>query len=170
LTIRLADSLPREVLLKALDGIPERQQAERRAAVEELLDHCQGRCILRQPAVAALVEQSLLHFDGERYRTLAWCIMPNHVHWLIETVPEHALDRIMQSVKGFTGKAANQLLGQHGEFWEREYCDRAIRDAEHLRNTVEYIHNNPVKARLVTHPEQWRWSSAWGDRLGYLPL
>ena len=44
-----------------------------------------GACWLRQPAIAKLVEDALLYFDGARYRQIAWCIMPNHVHTLIET-------------------------------------------------------------------------------------
>lgn len=44
--------------------------------------------------------------------------------------------------------------------WHREYWDRYIRDHAHYANVVEYIHENPVKAGLVTRPEDWKWSSA----------
>jgi REP element-mobilizing transposase RayT len=96
--------------------------------------------------------------------------MPNHVHWLVETVEGNDLGRVMQSVKGCPAREINRLLGRSGSFWQREYFDRAVRDPEHLRRAVEYIHNNPVKARLVSTAEQWRWSSAWHNRLGHLPL
>lgn len=41
-----------------------------------------GSRILDLPNIAAIVESALLHFDGERYRLIAWCVMPNHVHLL----------------------------------------------------------------------------------------
>jgi putative transposase len=41
--------------------------------------------MLQQPEIASLIEGALLHFDEGRYRLLAWCIMPNHVHVVIET-------------------------------------------------------------------------------------
>ena len=43
--------------------------------------------------------------------------------------------------------------------WQREYWDRFIRDENHFKNAIEYIHMNPVKAGLVKHPEDWKWSS-----------
>jgi len=51
--------------------------------------------------------------------------------------------------------------------WHHEFWDRYIRDEEHYWDTVEYIHNNPVKARLVKYPEEWKWSSASIDRSEY---
>lgn len=44
--------------------------------------------------------------------------------------------------------------------WHREYWDRFIRDNNHFQQAVEYIHQNPVKARLVEKAEDWPWSSA----------
>jgi len=44
--------------------------------------------------------------------------------------------------------------------WHREFWDRYIRDEEHYQDTVDYIHNNPVKAGLSKSPEAWPWSSA----------
>jgi REP element-mobilizing transposase RayT len=162
--------LPQAVLLARLETIPERQQADRRAAIDELLDQGYGACWLRRPDLAQLVENALLHFDGERWRTLAWNVMPNHVHWLVEPLAGLSLAKLLQTVKGFTGREANRILGQTGAFWEREYHDRVIRDDQHLLNVIAYIHNNPVKSGLVKRAEDWRWSSAWGDRLGELPL
>jgi REP element-mobilizing transposase RayT len=170
LVFRLANSLPREILVRLLDVIPERLQAERRAAVEDLLDKGHGPCWLCQPEIADIVEGALLHFDGTRYRSLAWCIMPNHVHWLIELLPGHSMPGVVKSIKSHSARHANLLLGQEGAFWDREYFDRTIRDTDHLRNVVEYIHQNPVKAGLIRRQEDWRWSSAWSGRVGNLPL
>jgi REP element-mobilizing transposase RayT len=73
-----------------------------------------------------------LHFDGQRYRLLAWVVMPNHVHVLIETMTGHTLAAVLHSWKSYTAKEANRLLGRTGDFWQPEYFDRFIRDDRHF--------------------------------------
>lgn len=187
-TFRLADSLPQEKLA-ALEGelsrlvlMKSEADVQRRIRIEKWLDAGMGCCALRNPAMAATMEETLLKFDGERYRLLAWCIMPNHVHVLVE--PRAALGKIVQSWKSYTGRWALERgaelgLGEPREegrkaelglgvprggrkkaFWMREYWDRYIRDGGHFRRVVEYIHRNPVEAGLCGRAEDWRWSSA----------
>jgi type I restriction enzyme R subunit/putative DNA methylase len=157
ITFRLADSLPQEKL-RELDAelaclSAERRDAERRRRIEEWLDSGMGCCALGHPLVAGTVQDSLLHFNGERYQLLAWCIMPNHVHVLVE--PRHPVARIVQGWKSVTSR---QVLARNEELqlgipdprhlWMREYWDRYIRDDNHLRRVTGYIYNNPVKAGL----------------------
>lgn len=59
---------------------------ERRKSIEAWLDAGAGSCVLRCPEIARMVQDSLLRFHGERYRLFAWCIMPNHVHVLVEPI------------------------------------------------------------------------------------
>jgi REP element-mobilizing transposase RayT len=153
-TFRLADSLPKAVV-QALATLPDNL-----AQTDERLDAGWGDCWLARSEIAELVEGALLHFDKDRYRLLAWCIMPNHVHAVVEPTDRNALDRIVHSWKSFTATSANQVLGRSGAFWHRDYFDRFIRDEGHLNRTIEYVENNPVKAGLVSEPAQWRWSSA----------
>jgi type I restriction enzyme R subunit/putative DNA methylase len=167
-TFRLADSLPQEKLrqLKSeLAALPEeKRDTQRRVKIENWLDAGMGCCALRHPALAAVVENALLHSDGSRYRLLAWCIMPNHVHVLIQQWI--SLPVIVQSWKSFSGRwamahNAKLELGVPGKrLWMREAWDRFIRDEEHLRATIDYIHGNPVKAHLCQSAEDWLWSSA----------
>ena len=107
-----------------------------------------------------MVENALMHFDGARYRLLGWCIMPNHVHVVIEIVDEHSLTEIVGSWKSFTAKRANSQIGRSGPFWHPDYFDRFMRDEGHLARTVGYVENNPVKAGLITEAFDWPWSSA----------
>ena len=107
------------------------------------------------------MEDALLHFDDQRYRLIAWCVMPNHVHVLIETWKRWPLASVLHSWKSYTAHAANQILGRSGDFWFREYFDRFIREDRHFANAVKYIEENPVMAGLARRPEEWRWSSAW---------
>jgi REP element-mobilizing transposase RayT len=152
-TFRLADSLPRAIA-KAVAQLPDSlAEADRR------LDGGLGSCWLRQPSIAQVVEEAVLHFDGQRYRLLAWCIMPNHVHVVVEPIQGGRIGSIVHSWKSFSAKQANHVLGRSGPFWHRDYFDRFIRDEGHLARTIEYVENNPVKAGLVTTTAEWPWSS-----------
>ena len=128
--------------------------------LDALLDAGHGSCMLRDPRLARIAEAALWYFDGRRYRLIAWVIMPNHVHVLIQTLPGHPLSHIVHSWKSFTSKEANALLARTGRFWQPEYFDRAIRDEHHLTTAIRYIHENPVKAGLVASSEDWLFSSA----------
>ncbi|MDS4068648.1 MAG: transposase, partial [Candidatus Competibacter sp.] len=172
LCFRLADSVPASLLQQWRDelGIKSNLPAddERLTALRQRIDQYEdaghGACHLREPSIAAMVEEALLHFDGERYCLLEWCIMPNHVHVLIETRPGHALGDVVQSWKSFTAKEANRILGRSGTFWMADYYDRYIRDEQHLAAVRSYIRENPVKANLCSEAEGWRFGSAWGER------
>lgn len=153
-TFRLADSLPRQVV-EAL-----RMKAEAVHLLDRELDAGLGACWLRSPAIATLVEQALLHFDGDRYRLLAWCLMPNHVHVVIEIAAGTALGDVVGSWKSYTARRANRMIGRSGPFWHVDYFDRYMRDEAHLQRTIDYVENNPVKAGLAREPADWPWCSA----------
>src|SRR6185436_7875478 len=151
-----------EKMARELAAHPEdKRQTERERRIAACLDAGLGACWLKDARIAALVEDALLHFDGQRYRLLAWCVMPNHVHALVETKEGFPLPEIVHSWKSFTANEANKILRRTGDFWQREYHDRFIRDDDHYRNAVVYIENNPVKAGLVKTAQAWRYSSAW---------
>ena len=85
--------------------------------------------------------------------------MSNHVHVLLR--PLIAPSRLLQSLKGFTAREANRLLGRTGEpFWQAESYDHWVRDEEQYKRITKYIENNPVNAGLVERPEDYPWSSA----------
>jgi REP element-mobilizing transposase RayT len=159
LTYRLADSMPAErrgeweALLRIEDDLKRQRELER------YLDLGHGACYLRDPRIADLVQNNLWHHDGVKYRLLAWVVMPNHIHVLIE-VWQAPLGKILQSWKGYTAKEANRILGREGTFWEEDYFDRYIRDEVHFRRVVRYIEINPVKAGLVRVAAEWPWNSA----------
>ena len=168
ITYRLADSLPQEKLRhleNELRSLPEEaRESAKRQKIEHWLDASMGCCALRHPEVARYIQDAFLHFHGKRYHLHAWCVMPNHIHVLIEPLAELAV--IVQTWKSFTARwvlarNAELELGVPGKnLWMREYWDRFIRDENHYRGTVHYIHHNPVMAGLCATPEAWPWSSA----------
>lgn len=188
ITFRLADALPKAVLERIKREA--RDDKDKQQRIEAHLDAGHGSCLLREPHLASIVECALLHFDGKRYRLLAWCIMPNHVHVLIETLaqaPSRAggtpalqedfphterrhlaglcdrslsLSAIIHSWKSFSAKEINKSLARQGTVWQREYFDRYIRDDHHLAAAIAYILDNPVKAGLVARAEDWPFRNA----------
>lgn len=168
LTFRLEDACPRVLHDRWLSELatmtPEKRKQEYSIRLMEQLDRGAGSCILRMAKFASLVENSLLHFDGDRYRLLSWVVMPNHVHCLIEVHDCQHIHSIVHSWKSFTANQINKLLNREGRLWHREYYDRYIRDIEHYRRVASYIEANPVKAHLCNKPSDWRWSSAYRNR------
>lgn len=164
-TFHLADSLPSLVLQRIKDSCARQPNPDQelRRRIQDYLDAGHGACSLRDPRIAEMVEQALLYFDADRYRVLAWVVMPNHVHVVIETFPDYSLPNVVKSWKSYTAKEANKLLGKSGKFWHRDYFDRFIRDEKHFETAMNYVHYNPVKAGLVERAELYRFSSA---RLG----
>ena len=171
ITFREVDSIPKKVittwknelqcLLESSDSqIKTKAQQELRRRISKYEDQGYGKCLLHQPTVAQLVQDSLLSNHEKDYRLLAWCIMPNHVHVLIRQFKTQSLSKIIQSWKGGSARLINQALKQSGTIWEKDYYDRAIRNDDHFWNAITYIHQNPVKAGLVKKPQDWQFSSA----------
>jgi REP element-mobilizing transposase RayT len=168
ITFRLADALPAEKIQRwaqELAHAPDlTREVEQKRRMEAWIDAGHGACWLREDAMAQIVEDALLHFDGSRYRLLVWTIMPNHVHALIEPLAGWPLSGLVQSWKTWTARKINQHLERTGPVWQREYHDRYIRDADHGANVTRYIEQNPVKAGLCAEAKAWRWGSAWEHR------
>jgi REP element-mobilizing transposase RayT len=177
-TFHLADSLPQTVLLRLEAELKSHPTAkrdfERRRRVEAWMDAGHGSCILRKPALASMAQESLLSFDTQRYRLLAWVVMPNHVHVLFQPIGGWTVAKIVASWKKLTARKICDRRPESGEkpaapVWRREYWDRYIRDQSHLQQAIECIHLNPVKAGLAAKAESWRWSSAF-PRNANLPI
>jgi REP element-mobilizing transposase RayT len=159
-TFRLKDSLPESVVERWRRELGREEEPQLRRRVEAYLDRGYGAASLREPRVAAIVQNALLHYDGARYRLAAWVVMPNHVHVLASACGGHTLSGIMHSLKSYTSGEVNKLLGRKGAFWMEDYFDRYVRDSVHYGRAVAYIENNPVKAKLCRQPAEWPFGSA----------
>jgi len=151
-TFRLAGSIPADVLEQAkaeADGklTPAARKQHLRRWLEQYLDQ-DREALLRNPQCAQVVQDCLLFWHTKRYRLIAWCVMPNHVHVVMRVLPTSSLEAITHTWKSFTAHEINTLLGQGGAVWQREYFDRLLRNEEELAKTVRYVLNNPVKAGL----------------------
>lgn len=157
ITYRLADALPAAVVCDCKSA---KDPAERRKRLEASLDAGYGSCLLRRADIATTVVENWERFHGARYGLLAWVVMPNHVHVLVEIYPSHPMSRVVHSWKSYTAKAIARRTSHPGKVWQEDYWDRAIRSEKHFAAAVDYIVSNPVAAGLVVRPEDWPWSSA----------
>lgn len=164
-TFRLGDALPRpairrlraERLAWLRQHTPPVARAELRRfqelfseKIETYLAAGYGACQLKQAAVATLVEDSLRHFDGQRYSLGRYVVMPNHVHLLVLPHPDHDLSAILHSWKSYSSKQINTLVGRHGAIWQQESFDHIVRNEDELWHYARYIEENPLLAHLPT--------------------
>jgi REP element-mobilizing transposase RayT len=176
ITFRLADSLPRSVLEKIADRqrilaaakklganlSPAQQELIAKfspARLEEYFDRGAGCCAFSDSRVAELIASALRFWDVERYRLLAWCVMPNHVHVVCRLLPGQSLSKVLNGWKSFTARKANDILARTGAFWQREYYDRLIRDGDELDRALRYVATNPDRAGL----KNWKW--VWNAKI-----
>ena len=103
-----------------------------------------------------------------RWRCLSYCLMPNHVHLLVETV-EPNLGIGMHRLHTLYARSFNRRRRRTGHLFENRYGSVPVTSDPQLVTTAAYIAANPVKARLVDRPEDWDWSSHAGTVAGRPP-
>jgi REP element-mobilizing transposase RayT len=129
--------------------------------MDRILDNIRtGPFYLRIPEIAGMVVDAILYRDPRHYQLHAYVVMPNHVHLLITPLME--VCKVMQSLKRFTAREGNRMLGLTGQpFWQDESYDRLVRNETEFERIAYYMEMNPVTAGLATTPEEFRWSSSW---------
>jgi RecG-like helicase/REP element-mobilizing transposase RayT len=119
------------------------------------------------PQSRNIVLKSLLRWKDRRYELYAACVMPNHVHLLIEPMIERAsassrssffsLSKILHTIKSFTANRINQIENVSGPVWETESFDRLIRSESDLAEKFRYITRNPWDAGVAKQNEDYPW-------------
>ena len=114
------------------------------------------------PEANTAVLQHCLHDNAVTITLHAAVIMPDHAHLLFTAGRDaegwtFALPEILRAIKGASARSINILLGRPGSVWQDESFDHVLRGNESLRETVEYIRQNPVRKGLVTKPEDYPW-------------
>lgn len=115
---------------------------------------------------AALLGESSHDVEGlYPFQTIATVILPNHLH-MIWTLPDDDRDydrRISYLQSGFTRRVQEQQgatpKARDVALWHPRYWDYQIRDQVDLERHIGYIHGNPVRHGLVSHPDKWRYST-----------
>lgn len=167
LSWRLDDALPASVVDRMREEVAhfptDKAKIEFAQRVEAYCDAGHGSCILNRPLAAAAAQRAPFTCDGDIAYLHSWVIMPNHVHALVTPAAGLTLGEVLQRLKGTSSREVNKVVRRRGRLWQPDYFDRLIRDEDHFYKVIRYIEWNPVKARLVSDPTAWRWSSASSD-------
>jgi len=92
-------------------------------------------------------------------RLIAYCIMPTHVHFILEQLAEAGISECMRLTLNSYARYFNEKSGRKGPLWESRFQNRLIETDEYALHLSRYIHLNPTSAGLVTRPEDWEFSS-----------
>lgn len=125
---------------------------------------------LKNEIIASMTAETMMYWNLKKYDLIAYSIMPNHVHMVIEVndtvgqvnnlsnIYTGLLSPILFSIKRYTARQANIILNREGKFWQHESYDHIVRNETELNNTIRYILMNPVKAGLASNWREWQWN------------
>jgi len=113
-----------------------------------------------------VITQPSLWFDA---RLLAWVLMPDHFHLLIQLEHNGTLPRLMKRLKNVTALELGRATGLH-RIWQDGYHDHALRIEESIRDVARYLVANPIRAGLAVSVREYPfWDAVWVER-GCEPL
>lgn len=94
-------------------------------------------------------------------QSLAWVVMPDHFHWLVE-LGTASLKRLMRRVKSRSTMMINRHQRRSGQLWQKGFHDRALRREEDVQAVARYIVMNPKRAGLVARVGDYpHWDAIW---------
>jgi len=92
------------------------------------------------------------------------CVMPDHVHLILKPYDHATIAKIAGAIKSISSRLIADARRLRRPLWQRESFDRIIRSSENLRQKCEYVANNPVRAGLVSTPDEYPWLyRVWAD-------
>ncbi|HZR04666.1 MAG TPA: ATP-dependent DNA helicase RecG [Candidatus Udaeobacter sp.] len=122
------------------------------------------RCF--SPKARTIVLDAFRHFHNKRYELFAICVMPDHVHLLIQPWPKEnekgntvfwPLKELLHSIKSFSAHKINEVEDKSGSVWEKERFDRYVRSGPDLEEKFHYITRNPWAAGVAQQGEDYPW-------------
>ncbi len=99
------------------------------------------------------------YLGSQYYQVIAYCLMPNHYHLLFRQVTSHPISEPLNTIWGRYSRYYNKKYLRFGSIFCQKLQHVEIKEEQHLLSLCAYIHLNPVKAGLVEHPGQWKWSN-----------
>ena len=93
------------------------------------------------------------------WRCHAHCLMGTHYHLVLEATQQRLSDG-MRRLNGDYARRFNKRHGRRGHLFDERFASYVIRDEQHLQAAITYVLQNPVRAGLCDHADDWQWSGA----------
>lgn len=90
---------------------------------------------------------------------ISYVLMKNHVHLILKEENPQKISKLIMKVAGHYAKWYNEKYHRQNALFRAKFHNENINDEKYLLNAIRYVHNNPVKAHIVSHPCEYRWSS-----------
>ncbi|HEX5338964.1 MAG TPA: transposase [Gallionella sp.] len=95
-------------------------------------------------------------------RMLAWVLMPDHAHWLLQLGERDSLSRVVNRLKSASARYVNRARGSSGVVWAKAFHDHGLRNEEDVQNIARYVIANPLRAGLIGRIGDYPfWNAAW---------
>ena len=120
-------------------------------------------------ARCVVAEMRALHDDGT-VSSLAWVVMPDHVHWLFQLGKNMDLSAAVKRFKACSARRVNGHLSQQGALWQKSFYDHALRQDEDIRDVARYIVANPLRAGLTKRIGDYPLWDASGCRCEFIRI
>jgi len=101
------------------------------------------------------------------FKLYGYCLMPNHVHLILEVEDGIDLSKIMQGLNQAYTLWFNKKYEKVGHLWQGRYKSMVIQKNKYMLDCLEYVELNPIRANISKSPFDYPWSS-WKARLGYM--
>lgn len=112
-----------------------------------------GRIVVRQ--------MRRLH-EERKLDSIAWVVMPDHLHWLFQLGETRSLSYVIKDLKGRAAIELNAHLKHKGAIWQRGFYDHGLRKEEDIKKIARYIVANPLRAGLVEQIADYPlWDAIW---------
>ncbi len=94
-----------------------------------------------------------------KFKLYCYCLMPNHVHLVIEVKKSHILSKIMKGINQTYTLYFNSKYKKVGHLWQDRFLSKVIHRDVYLLDCINYIEVNPIRANLVDNITKYPWSS-----------
>jgi putative transposase len=135
-----------------------KRQLEQNAVYHVTARINRGEMVFKEIAMRALfldfIKQVKKRYPMAIYN---FCIMGNHIHFVIRPDKDASLSKIMQWLLGNYAKAWNKAHGVKGHLWGDRFFSKTIRTGRALGKVFDYINKNPVKAGLAGRADEWEY-------------
>lgn len=102
----------------------------------------------------------LFHYQEEgKYAIVAWCIMDNHVHLVLYSPNLEVMSAGLHDLNQIFAQKYAKDFRWVGHVFQSRYKSENVEDDDYLRQVIRYVHNNPVKAKMVLDGLDYKWSS-----------